>query len=350
MDLSARDFRVLMLYDFRSHLTAMASHQRISAAFPDGHPSYSTVRYWFSRFSQGQLNLDDSERPGRPATATTDDNVAAVKQLVEDNPRITYEMIAGVLGIGNSAIHSILHDSLGLKKVEAKFVPHQLTAEQKACRVKIAQQLLDMFHAGSSKHTYDIVTGDETILRQIQPRHQRQSAVWCYENELPEPQVSANEWGPRIMICVFFSKSGHVATIPVREHRTVTAEWYTKHALSAVLKAWDKKRNSRKDLKLHHDNAAAHTAKLTQDYLEQNGVTVLPHPPYSPDLSPPDFFLFGYLKQRMHGKSFKSLDEALRVFGQEIAEIKKETWHGAFDEWFRRLELCVNNHGDYVCL
>jgi histone-lysine N-methyltransferase SETMAR len=350
MDLSARDFRLLILYDFRSNLTATQSHQRITAAFPGDHPSYSTVRYWFERFSHGQLNIDDCERTGRPTTAATAENIASVKQLVEDNPRITYEMIAGILGIGNSAIYSILHNSLGLQKLESKFVPHHLTAEQKACRMKISQQLLDMFHSGSSNHTYDIITGDETILRQFQPHHKRQSAVWCYENELPEPQVSANEWGPRIMVCVFFSKSGHVATIPVMEHHTVTAEWYTKYALSAVLQAWDSKRQSRRDLRLHHDNAAAHTAKLTREYLAEKGVTVLPHPPYSPDLSPPDFFLFGYLKQRMRGKRFKSLDEVLLVLGQEIAEIGKETWHSAFNEWFRRLELCVNNHGDYVCL
>lgn len=348
MNLSSRDFRLLMLYDFRSGLTAADSHRRIIAAFPSDSPSYSTVRFWFDRFRSGVESLDDSERTGRPVTAVTEENIATVKQLVEENPRITYEMIAGYLGIGNSATQTILHSCLGLQKLESKFVPHDLTEEQKAKRVEIAQRLLDMFHGGSSKHTYDIITGDETIIRQFEPHSQSQSAVWCFEDETPEPQVSAAEWGPRVMICVFFSKSGHVATIPVREHAKVTAQWYTTNALPTVLQAWDNKRKSRQDLKLHHDNAPTHTAKLTQEYLERNGVTVLPHPPYSPDLAPADFFLFGVLKQRMRGRCFKSLDEALEVLGQFIAEIEKKTWHSAFDEWFRRLKLCVQNHGDYV--
>ena len=150
------------------------------------------------------------------------------------------------------------------------------------------------------------------------------------------------------MVCVFFGKSGHLATIPVLHHRTVTAEWYTTNALTTVLQAWDNKRKSRSDLKLHHDNAPAHTAKLTKDFMKRNHVTAIPHPPYSPDLAPADFFLFGLLKQRLRGKHFQSLDEALEILGQHLSEIPKETWHGAFDEWFSRLTLCVENRGDYV--
>ena len=42
---------------------------------------------------------------------------------------------------------------------------------------------------------------------------------------------------------------------------------------------------------LHHDNAATHAALLTRRFLTDN-MTVVPHPPYSPDLEPSDLFLF----------------------------------------------------------
>ena len=35
-----------------------------------------------------------------------------------------------------------------------------------------------------------------------------------------------------------------------------------------------------------HDNARPHTAGITRQFLEQNRITVLPHPPMSPDLNP----------------------------------------------------------------
>jgi histone-lysine N-methyltransferase SETMAR len=38
-----------------------------------------------------------------------------------------------------------------------------------------------------------------------------------------------------------------------------------------------------------HDNAPAHAALLTRRFLNDNNVTVVPHPPYSPDLPPNTF-------------------------------------------------------------
>jgi hypothetical protein len=34
-----------------------------------------------------------------------------------------------------------------------------------------------------------------------------------------------------------------------------------------------------------------------------------PHPPYSPDLAPSDFYLFGYLKDRLQGQHFEDGDQ-----------------------------------------
>lgn len=48
---------------------------------------------------------------------------------------------------------------------------------------------------------------------------------------------------------------------------------------------------------LLHDNAPAHTANLVVDFLRDNHVELLPHPGYSPDLSPCDYWLFAQLKK-----------------------------------------------------
>ena len=42
----------------------------------------------------------------------------------------------------------------------------------------------------------------------------------------------------------------------------------------------------------HHDNAGSHVAIPVKNYLENSGCEVLPHPPYSPDLDPFDYYLF----------------------------------------------------------
>ena len=44
-------------------------------------------------------------------------------------------------------------------------------------------------------------------------------------------------------------------------------------------------------------NNQPHKEKIVKDYLEEQELQVLPHPPYSPDLAPCDFWLFPTLKE-----------------------------------------------------
>ncbi|XP_045105138.1 uncharacterized protein LOC123500495 [Portunus trituberculatus] len=60
---------------------------------------------------------------------------------------------------------------------------------------------------------------------------------------------------------------------------------------------------------LHHDNAAPHKGRLTVQFLEQQGITLLPHPPYSPDLASCDFWLF---PNQGYEKAFISIQKALK--------------------------------------
>ena len=56
---------------------------------------------------------------------------------------------------------------------------------------------------------------------------------------------------------------------------------------------------------LHHENAPAHAVFLTRRFLTDNNMTVVLHPPYSPDLAPSDFFLFPELKMKFRGEDFR---------------------------------------------
>jgi hypothetical protein len=55
---------------------------------------------------------------------------------------------------------------------------------------------------------------------------------------------------------------------------------------------------------LHHDNARPHSARATQDRIQELQWELLEHPPYSPDLASSDFHLFGPLKDHLVGKCF----------------------------------------------
>ena len=99
------------------------------------------------------------------------------------------------------------------------------------------------------------------------------------------------------------------------------------------------------ELRLHIDNARPH---LVDDVVEGNGFARLPHPPYSPDLAPSHFFLFGYLKMRLEGRDFNSDEELFMEASKVLQAIPNTVLRDVYHEWIRRLEKCVELGGGYV--
>jgi histone-lysine N-methyltransferase SETMAR len=60
---------------------------------------------------------------------------------------------------------------------------------------------------------------------------------------------------------------------------------------------------------LYHDSAPAHTALSVQRIFAAKNMAVVPHPPYSPDLAPCDFFLFPRMKSKLKGRRFQDATE-----------------------------------------
>ncbi|GBL72646.1 hypothetical protein AVEN_127898-1 [Araneus ventricosus] len=94
---------------------------------------------------------------------------------------------------------------------------------------------------------------------------------------------------------------------------------------------------------LLHDNARRHTKR----FLAQHGVTELSHPPYSLDLSPPDFFLFPKLTVALKGKRFADITHIQAVVTRELKAVPVEEFSRSFDVLYTRSQRCIVYDGDY---
>jgi hypothetical protein len=99
---------------------------------------------------------------------------------------------------------------------------------------------------------------------------------------------------------------------------------------------------------LVHADKAPHTAKLSTQYFNKNRMKSAPHPPYSPDLAPSDFYLFGYVKICLAGLSFEDADQLLAGVEGAIEGIEKMTLQAVFLEWMDRLRKCIVTNGEYI--
>ena len=99
--------------------------------------------------------------------------------------------------------------------------------------------------------------------------------------------------------------------------------------------------------KLHHDNAPAHASLLNRSYLVKHQTSVVPHPSYSPDLDPADFFLFPKLKITLKGRRFQTIEEIQENAIRELRAIIKTAFQEAFQQWKKRWEQCIASTGGY---
>ena len=97
-----------------------------------------------------------------------------------------------------------------------------------------------------------------------------------------------------------------------------------------------------------HENASSHKCEVVKSFLASEKAKVLNHPPYSPDLSPCDFFLFPRLKKKMFsGNKYTSGSSLGSAIYQCLQQIPKEDYLSAFRDWVKRLQKCVSVKG--VC-
>jgi transposase len=98
---------------------------------------------------------------------------------------------------------------------------------------------------------------------------------------------------------------------------------------------------------LHHDNASAHTSLKTPEFATDNNLTIVPHPPYSPDLAPYDFALFPKLKMKLKGRHFETVSDIQRESQAVLNSIKENDFPGALEAWEKRWDRCIRSQGDY---
>ncbi|UYV61594.1 hypothetical protein LAZ67_1005460 [Cordylochernes scorpioides] len=154
------------------------------------------VRRWRSWFLEGRQNVHDDERSGRAVTATDNAAVAAVRNVVEADRRVTIDEIMIRLPpgieIGCSSIGSIMSDVLNFRKVCARWVPRLLSENHKQQRMEAARAFLEMHRRDGDQLFSRIVTGDESWVHHSTPEIKRQSMVWKKPEESAPKKAKHN--------------------------------------------------------------------------------------------------------------------------------------------------------------
>jgi len=173
----------------------------------------------------------------------------------------------------------------------------------------------------------NVITGDESNVYACDQDAKLQSSQWKSPGS-PRPKKACMQKSKlKMMLICFFDQEGIVHREFVPPGMTVNANFYC-----------DVLRRLRENVR----------HKRPQKWQNQN--LIIQHesdPPYSPDLTPCDFFLFPKLKLRMKGRRFDTIEEIQEESQQVLDTVPKRDFQGCFQAWQKCWDHCIRAKREY---
>lgn len=334
-----KQIRTIFFYEFKLGTKATETARKINDAFGPDTVHERTVQLWFKKFRSGDESLEDKEGRGRPSAIDNDQ----LKALVEADPRTTIRELAEELGVTHPTVLDHLKQ-LGKTKKLDKWVPHELKENKKNRRFEVSSALI--LRNKNDPFLERIVTCDE---KWILYDNRRRSAQWLDHDEAPRHFPKRNLHQKKIMVTVWWSAAGLIHHSFLNPGETITAEKYCQQIdiMHQKLRQQRPVLVNRKGPILLHDNARPHVAQQTLQKLNELGYESLPHPPYSPDLSPTDYHFFKHLDNFLQEKCFKKQDDAKNAFNDFIASRTPEFYETGINKLVSCWQKCIASNGSY---
>jgi hypothetical protein len=100
-------------------------------------------------------------------------------------------------------------------------------------------------------------------------------------------------------------------------------------------------------LSFHLHNYRIPGSKVSVHFFAENSIIPVPHPPYSPDLAPSDFWFFGHMKAALAGQQFSGSENLLSDSQEFMSEIQRSELELVFHHWIERVQWVLDKDEDY---
>ena len=285
---------------------------------------------------------EEESTRGRPIDTQL---VPAIYRVLRHEPYSSVRDIAKTLNSNPATIYRHLTKYMGLVFKHTKWIPHLLLKVQKEKRVHDAKELLLILKEARSIKWMNIFTGDESMFI----LHYSTKGAWVEWDEKPPESEQTKIQTLKIMITVIWGVSGICVLDMLPHDTTFNSEYFINNIVNEFVscKAVQRVRTSHRKVWLHLDNCRVHNSKESNECFKANNIHRAPHPPYSPDIAPSDFFLFGYTKDKLKGRRFKSPDDIFEEIHSIISHISKEKLISVYTNWIKRCKRVIELNGDY---
>ena len=135
----------------------------------------------------------------------------------------------------------------------------------------------------------------------------------------------------------------------VEQGRTINGAYYAAE-LRRLRRGIARKRRGKliQGVLLLQDNARARTLEVAMAAVTECGFDVLPHPPYSPDMVPSDFYLFQKLKFNLRGTQIGSNEGVIEAVNEYLEDQEKDFYLEGTRKLEQRWTKCIALKWGYI--
>lgn len=332
-------FRHILLYEFRKGTKAMIAMKNICDIYGESRISERTCRKWFKRFRDGNFDIEDDSRSGRHSKVNDD----IILQAISKNRRMTVAEIAQTVEIPKTTVYDHMK-KIGMINRYDVWVPHNLTEKNLKDRVSACTSLI--VRNKTEPFLSRLVTGDE---KWIMYNNVKRKRSWSLPGESVQTVAKDGLHPEKVMLCIWWDSKGVLFYELLEKKETMTADKYCTQ-LESLNAAIQRKRPSlinRRGVVFQQDNARPHVAIKTLQKLKEFEWDIIPHPPYSPDIAPSDYYLFRSLEHFIAGKSFKDSASIKMTLDQFFDSKTDKFYKGGIDQLPKRWEKITKQNGNY---
>lgn len=280
--------------------------------------SRKTIYKWFTLTKLGKEN-EPNEKPGPKAD---DQLICRIQQVLDEYPYASTRQIADTLHENESTIYRYLTRELGRVYKHSKWLPHCLNEKQKIERMKQSKELFEILKKCQKQSWRSIITGDQSWFK-MQYDH---SGAWLLPDD-DNPEMNGSKISiARIMVTIIWGVNGFYIIDLLPHGTSYNSDYFIDNILSPLnsIKGQIWSETTKRYLWLHLDNSKVHNSMKSNAKYGEYGLKRTPHPPYSPDLALSDFYLFGFLKDKLKGQKFTSPDQLKEAIIEILSSISRD--------------------------
>lgn len=311
-------------------------------------PDYKAIIRWFNQFKETGT-VEKKSRPGRPPTS--EENIERIRQSCLRSPKKSIARRSVELQIPKTTIQNVLHKRLRLHAYKIQ-IRQQIKPTDRPMRAEFASFMLNgiddnpnflqrvlftdeaTFHINGSVNRYNCRIWGSQQPNEIQE----------YVRDSPKLNVWCGLFHDQVIGPFFFVE------------KTITGLVYLDMLELFVLPQIEQiEQQTGQRIIFMQDGAPPHYLREVRGALNAcfpNGWigrgAPIAWPPRSPDLTPLDFFLWGYIKNIVYAEKIRDLDHLRERISAAILTVTPEMIARTWQEIDYRLDICRATNGAHI--